>query len=207
MKIPLLDLKAQYSIIKQEVKSAVKEVLESRHFILGPKVEELERNIASYSNTKYAVGVSSGTDALLISLMALDIKPGDEIITTPFSFFSTAGVIARLYATPVFVDIDPITYNIDSQKIEASINEKTKAIIPVHLFGQCANMDPILKIAKRYSLYIIEDAAQSIGAEYKGEKAGSMGHTGIFSFFLPKILEDTGMAGWLSQITKNFTKK
>jgi dTDP-4-amino-4,6-dideoxygalactose transaminase len=195
MKIPLLDLKAQYLTIKDEIKQAIDEVLESQIFILGPKVEELERNIASYSGTKYAVGVSSGTDALLVSLMAINIKPGDEIITSPFTFFSTAGVIARLNAKPAFVDIDPITYNIDPQKIETAITNKTKAIIPVHLFGQCADMDPIMEIAKKYNLYVIEDAAQSIGAEYKGKRAGSLGDLGIFSFFPSKNLGGYGDGG------------
>ena len=201
MKIPLLDLKAQYLTIKDEIKIAIYEVLETQHFILGPKVEELERNIASYSGTKYAIGVSSGTDALLVSLMAVDIKPGDEIITSPFTFFSTAGVIARLNAKPVFVDIDPATYNIDPQKIEPAITNKTRAIIPVHLFGQCADMDPIMKIAKKYNLYVIEDAAQSIGAEYKGKKAGSMGDLGIFSFFPSKNLGGYGDGGMV--VTNN----
>jgi len=195
MQIPLLDLKAQYSTIKEEIKSAVEEVLESQQFILGPKVEELEKNIASYAGTKYAVGVSSGTDALLASLMALEIKPGDEIITSPFTFFSTAGVIARLQACPVFVDIDPKTYNIDPKKIEPAITEKTKAVIPIHLFGQCADMDPILEVAKKYNIPVIEDAAQSIGAEYKGKKAGSMGNFGIFSFFPSKNLGGYGDGG------------
>jgi len=195
MKIPLLDLKAQYSTIQDEIKAAVEEVLESQHFILGPKVEELERNIAAYSGTRYAVGVSSGTDALLVSLMALDIKPGDEVITSPFTFFSTAGAISRLNARPVFVDIDAFTYNIDPQKIESKITNKTKAIIPVHLFGQCADMDPILEVARKYGLHIIEDAAQSIGAEYKGKRAGSIGDLGIFSFFPSKNLGGYGDGG------------
>jgi len=195
MNIPLLDLKAQYATIQEEVKKAVDDVLESQVFILGPKVEELEKNIAAYSQTLYAVGVSSGTDALLVSLMALGIGPGDEVITTPFTFFATAGVISRLGARPVFVDIDPVTYNIDPAKIERAITNKTKAIIPIHLFGQCADMDPILEIAKKHNLYIIEDAAQSIGAEYKGRKAGSMGDLGIFSFFPSKNLGGFGDGG------------
>ena len=186
MRIPLLDLKAQYANIKDEVKKAVDDVLESQYFILGPKVEELERNIAAYSQTASAVGVSSGTDAPLVSLMALGIGPGDEVITTPFTFFATAGVISRLCARPVFVDIDPVTFNIDPPKIERAITKKTRAIIPIHLFGQCADMDPILEIAKKHNLCVIEDAAQSIGAEYKGRKAGSMGDLGIFSFFPSK---------------------
>jgi len=195
MKVPLLDLKAQYQAIKEEIQAAIDEVLESQQFILGPKVEELERYIAAYSGAKYGVGVSSGTDALLVSLMALEIKPGDEVITTPFTFFSTAGVIARLGARPVFVDIDPLTYNIDPRKIETAVTRRTKAIIPVHLFGQCADMSPILDIAQKCGLYVIEDAAQSLGAEYKGKKAGSMGHLGVFSFFPSKNLGGCGDGG------------
>jgi dTDP-4-amino-4,6-dideoxygalactose transaminase len=195
LKIPLLDLRAQYLTIKDEIKAAIDEVLESQHFILGPKVEELEHNIAAYSGAKYAIGVSSGTDALLVSLMAIDIRPGDEIITSPFTFFSTAGVISRLNAVPVFIDIDPITYNIDPLKIKPAITDKTKAIIPVHLFGQCADMDPIIEIAKNHNIYVIEDAAQSIGAEYKGKKAGSIGNIGIFSFFPSKNLGGYGDGG------------
>jgi len=195
MKIPLLDLKAQYLTIKDEIRAAIDEVLESQHFILGPKVEELEHSIAAYSGAKYAVGVSSGSDALLVSLMAIDVKPGDEVITSPFTFFSTAGVISRLNATPVFVDIDLITYNIDSHKIKAAITDKTKAIIPVHLFGQCADMEPIIEIAKSHNICVIEDAAQSIGAEYKGQKAGSIGNIGIFSFFPSKNLGGYGDGG------------
>lgn len=195
MKIPLLDLKAQYLTIKEEIKTAVDEVLESQHFILGQKVEELESNIAAYTGARRAIGVSSGTDALLVSLMALDIKPGDEVITSPFTFFSTAGVISRLNARPVFVDIDLVTYNIDPQKIESKITKKTKAIIPVHLFGQCADMDPILEKAREYNFKAIEDAAQSIGAEYKGKKAGAMGDLGIFSFFPSKNLGGYGDGG------------
>lgn len=207
MNVPLLDLKAQYSTIKKEIEHAIKEVLESQYLILGPKVEELEKKIAAYSETKFAVGVSSGTDALLVSLMALDIKPGDEIITTPFTFFSTAGVIARLNATPVFVDIDPITYNIDPKKIEPAVTEKTKAIIPVHLFGQCADMDPILEIAKKFSLHIVEDAAQTIGAEYKAKRAGSIGDLGIFSFFPSKNLGGYGDGGMVVTNNENLYEK
>jgi len=195
MKVPLLDLKAQYLTIKEEIRSAIDEVLESQIFILGPKVEELEKSIAAYSQTKYGIGVSSGTDALLISLMAIDIQPGDEVITTPFTFFATAGVVARLKARPVFVDIDPVTFNIDPAKIEKAITKKTKAIIPIHLFGQCADMDPIMAIANTHGLSVIEDAAQSIGAEYKGRRAGSIGHLGIFSFFPSKNLGGFGDGG------------
>jgi dTDP-4-amino-4,6-dideoxygalactose transaminase len=207
MNIPFLDLKAQYLTVKEKIESAIEEVLEAQQFILGPKVEEFEHNIVTYSGTKYAVGVSSGTDALLISLMALDINPGDEIITSPFTFFATAGSIARLGAKPVFVDIDPITYNIDPEKIENAITNKTKAIIPVHLFGQCADMEPILEIAKKYNLHVIEDAAQSIGAEYKGQKAGTMGNLGIFSFFPSKNLGGFGDGGMVITNDEDLHKK
>jgi len=195
IKIPLLDLKAQYKTIKPEIRKAVDEVFESQSFILGPKVEELEKRIAAYSDTSYGIGVSSGTDALLISLMALEIEPNDEVITTPFTFFSTAGVISRLNAIPVFVDIDPVTYNIDPGKLEAAVTRKTKALISVHLFGQCADMDPILGIASKHHLPVIEDAAQSIGAQYNHKKAGSMGDFGIFSFFPSKNLGGAGDGG------------
>ena len=195
IKIPLLDLKAQYAAIKPEIRQAVDEVFESQYFILGPKVKELERKIAVYSEADYAAGVSSGTDALLISLMALEIEPGDEIITTPFTFFSTAGVISRLNAIPKFVDIDPLTYNMDPEKIESTLTRRTRAIIPIHLFGQCADMDPILRIASKHHIPVIEDAAQSIGAQYKHKKAGSMGTLGIFSFFPSKNLGGAGDGG------------
>jgi len=195
MQVPLLDLKAQYASIKEEIRAALDEVLESQLFILGPKVEELEKKIAAYSNVKHAVGVSSGSDALLISLMALGIGPGDEVITSPFTFFATAGVIARLRAVPVFVDIDPVTYNIDPEKIEAAVTPRTKAIIPIHLFGQCADMQPIMEIAAKHGLIVIEDAAQSLGAEYRGRRAGAIGHLGIFSFFPSKNLGGFGDGG------------
>lgn len=207
MKVPLLDLKAQYQTIKDEVVPAVNEVLESQYFILGPKVVELEKKVSAYSDVPYAAGVSSGSDALLVALMALDIQPGDEVITTPFTFFSTAGVISRLNATPVFVDIDPVTYNIDPAKIESAVTRKTKAIIPVHLYGQCADMDPLIEIAEKYNIAIIEDAAQSIGAEYKGKKAGSMGEIGIFSFFPSKNLGGCGDGGMVVTRDESLYKK
>lgn len=197
--VPLLDLKAQYATIRQDVERALKEVVESQYFILGPKVKELEKKIATYSHCNHAVGVSSGTDALLIALMAIDIKPGDEVITTPFSFFATAGVIARLNAKPVFVDIQDDTYNLNPSKIESAISGKTRAIIPVHLFGQMAEMDPIMEIANKYNLYVIEDAAQAIGSEDdKGQRAGSVGHMGCFSFFPSKNLGGFGDAGMVT---------
>jgi len=197
MKVPLLDLKAQYATIKNEVFAAVAGVLESQVCIGGPKVAELEQKIAAISDCKYAVGVSSGTDALLCSLMALGIGAGNEVITTPFTFFATAGSIARTGATPVFVDIDLHSYNIDPVLIEQAITPRTRAILPVHLFGQMCDMDPIMDIANRHALYVIEDAAQSITATYKGRKAGSMGTVGCFSFFPSKNLGAAGDGGMI----------
>jgi len=206
--VPLLDLKAQYNTIRTEIEPVIKEVVESQYFILGPKVTELEENVAKYSNTKFAIGVSSGTDALLIALMALDLEPGDEVITTPYSFFATAGIIARLGATPVFADIDPVTYNINPQLIEEKITDKTKAIIPVHLYGQMADMEPIMKIAKKHNLRVIEDAAQAIGSEYKdGSRAGSIGDIGCFSFFPSKNLGGFGDAGMVVTNNEDFSEK
>jgi dTDP-4-amino-4,6-dideoxygalactose transaminase len=211
MKVPLLDLKRQYATIKNEVLRATEEIYESQYFILGPKVETLESEIARYSRTAHAVGVSSGTDALLISLMAAGIKSGDRVITTPYSFFATAGAITRLGAHPVFADIDGNTYNISPETTEAVIHgmtateqRKLKAIIPVHLFGQSADMDPILAIAKTYGLTVIEDAAQAIGAEYKGRRAGSMGEMGCFSFFPSKNLGAFGDGGMVTTNSKEF---
>ena len=195
--IPLLDLKAQYATIKDEVLVAVAEVLESQVCIGGPKVARLEEQIAALSDCKYAVGVSSGTDALLCSLMSLNIGLGDEVITTPFTFFATAGSIARTGATPVFVDIDPKTFNIDPELIEAAVTARTKAIMPVHLFGQMCEMDAIMAIAVKHKLYVIEDAAQSISATYKGRKAGSIGTVGCFSFFPSKNLGAAGDGGMI----------
>jgi dTDP-4-amino-4,6-dideoxygalactose transaminase len=205
MKIPLLDLKAQLQTIEKEVKDAVNDVIGSTRYIMGPKVEELEQKIAEYTGVRYATGVSSGTDALLISLMALDITPGDLVITTPFSFFATAGVIARLNATPVFVDIDSDTYNMSPAALhrwfesEPDKRTKVKAIIPVHLYGQCADMDPILEISEKYRIPVVEDAAQAIGAQYSSKtgikKAGAMGTVGCFSFFPSKNLGGIGDGG------------
>jgi dTDP-4-amino-4,6-dideoxygalactose transaminase len=197
MKVPLLDLKAQYATIKNEVLAAVADVLESQVCIGGPKVAELEQKIAALCGTKYAVGASSGTDALLNSMMSLDIGPGDEVITTPFTFFATAGCIARTGAKPVFVDIDSRTYNIDPGLIEAAVTPRTKAIVPVHLFGQMAEMDPIMEIAGRHGLAVIEDAAQAISATYKGRQAGSIGTVGCFSFFPSKNLGGVGDGGMI----------
>jgi dTDP-4-amino-4,6-dideoxygalactose transaminase len=195
MAIPLVDLKAQFENIKDEINNAIQEVLESQWFILGTKVQELEEKIADYCHAKYGVGVASGSDAILLALMAIDIGTDDEVITTPFTFFATAGSVSRLGAKPVFVDIDPRTYNINPQLIEEKITPRTKAIIPVHLYGQCADMDPILEIAEKHELYIIEDAAQAIGAKYKDRYAGSIGHIGCLSFFPTKNLGGYGDGG------------
>ncbi len=193
--VPLLDLKAQFVTIQNEIREAIDGVLESQRFILGSEVEALEDDIADYSNCAYGVGVSSGSDALLIALIALDIKPGDEIITTPYTFFATAGVIHRLGAKPVFVDIEPETFNIDPQQIEKAVTPNTKAILPVHLYGQCAEMDSIMAIAEKHGLPVIEDAAQAIGAEHRGRRAGSIGTMGCFSFFPSKNLGGFGDGG------------
>lgn len=195
MQVPLLDLRAQYASIKDEVLAKINEVLDSQRCIGGPLIEELEQAVAEVSGCRYAVGVSSGTDALLASLMALNIGPGDEVITTPFTFFATAGSIFRTGARPVFVDIDPKTYNIDPARIEAAITKNTKAIMPVHLFGQMADMDAIMQIAGKFSLAVIEDAAQAISSSYKGRKAGEMGTCGCFSFFPSKNLGGIGDGG------------
>ena len=193
--VPLLDLKAQYASLRDEIREAIDRVLESQQCINGPEVSQFEKEVARYSQARHCIGVSSGTDALLLSLMALDVGAGDEVVTTPYTFFATAGSISRLGAKPTFVDIDPVTFNIDSAKIEAAITPRTKAIMPVHLFGQCADMEPILAVAKKRKLAVIEDAAQAIGSEYKGKRAGSMGTVGCFSFFPSKNLGAVGDAG------------
>ncbi|HLE86569.1 MAG TPA: DegT/DnrJ/EryC1/StrS family aminotransferase [Candidatus Brocadiaceae bacterium] len=195
MKITSLDLRRQYESIRDEINNAVLEVIDSRSFILGPFVESFEHSIAKFCYAKHAIGVSSGTDAILLALMACGIKNGDEVITTPFTFFATAGSIARLGAVPVFVDIDPSTYNIDVSKIASAVNKKTKAILPVHLYGQCADMDAILEVARANRLMVVEDAAQAIGAVYKGQNAGTMGNVGCFSFYPTKNLGGYGDGG------------
>lgn len=195
MKVPLLDLKAQYQSIKADIDSAVAKVMMSQNFILGPLVEECERAIAKYAQCSHAVGVSSGTDALVVCLMAAGIGRGDEVITTPYTFFATAGSIARVGAKPVFVDIDPTTYNLDVTQIEAKLTPKTRAIMPVHLFGQMADMEAIMRIAEKHGVEVIEDAAQAIGAEHGRRHAGSIGHYGCFSFFPSKNLGGAGDGG------------
>lgn len=197
-RVPLIDLKRQYHSIKEEIDSAIQDVLENQAFILGPQVKEFEKLFASYCNTKHAIGVSSGTDALLLALKSLGIGNGDEVITSPFTFFATVGSICNTGATPVFADIDPESYNIRPDLIEKRINKNTKAIIPVHLYGQCADMAPILEIAKKHNIKVIEDAAQSIGAEYKDRKSGSMGDLGCFSFFPSKNLGGFGDGGMVT---------
>jgi len=196
--IPLLDLQAQYRSIKPEIDAAVERVIESQRFILGPEVEALEAEIAAYSGCAYAIGVSSGSDALLVALMALGIRPGDEVITSAYSFFATAGAVARLGARPVFVDIDPLTFNLNPAEVDAVITERTRAIIPVHLFGQMAEMNAIMAAAQRHGVSVVEDAAQAIGSEHRGRRAGSIGNVGCFSFFPTKNLGGFGDGGMVT---------
>lgn len=207
MKIPVLDLSAQYRSIEREIDEAIREVVGGGRFILGPNVKELEKEIAAYCGCEFGVGVASGTDALLLSLLALGIGPGDEVITTPFSFVATASSISRTGATPVFVDIDPPTYNIDPTKIEEKITERTKAILPVHLYGQPAAMQPIMNLADRYHLRVVEDCAQAIGAEYRGRKVGSFGDIGCFSFYPTKNLGAYGDGGMVVTDDPGITEK
>ena len=197
MKVPLLDLKAQHQGIREEVLAEVGEVLDSQVCILGPKVEELEERVAALSDCRHGVGVSSGTDAILAALMALEIGAGDEVIVPAFTFFATAGCVSRVGATPVFVDVDPRTYNMDPRLIERAITPRTKAIIPVHLFGQMCDMDAIMEVAGPHNLWVIEDAAQAISATYKGRKAGSIGAVGCLSFYPTKNLGGAGDGGML----------
>lgn len=196
MRVPLLDLKPQYKLLKKDLDEALIRVAESQYFILGAEVEKMEQAFSQYLKCNYALGVSSGTDALLIALMALDIKPGDEVIVPAYSFFATAGVVSRLHAVPVFADIDPVTFNIDPDEIRRKITRKTKAIIPVHLYGQSAAMDEIMEIAKSKKIKVIEDAAQAIGAQFKDERpVGTIGDIGCFSFFPSKNLGCFGDGG------------
>jgi dTDP-4-amino-4,6-dideoxygalactose transaminase len=195
MNVPLLDLQAQYASLRDEVRPAIERVLESQRFVLGDEVRRLESSIAEYCQAKHAVGCASGSDALLLALMALDIKAGDEVVTTPFSFFATGSCIARLGARPVFVDIDPATYNLDVSQVADVITSRTRAIIPVHIYGQCAEMDPLLALGERHGIPVIEDAAQAIGATEHGRRAGSMGAIGCFSFYPTKNLGGAGDGG------------
>jgi len=198
MQVPLLDLKGQYAELKEEILREIEAVCDTQHFILGERVERLEKEIAHYCGCPHACGVSSGSDALILCLMAEGIGPGDEVITTPFTFFATAGAISRVGAKPVFVDIDPRVFNIDPALIEAKLTKRTKAIIPVHLFGQSADMNPIMEIAQKRNLIVIEDAAQAIGSEYEGRRVGSIGHYGCFSFFPSKNLGCFGDGGMVT---------
>jgi len=196
MKVPLLDLKPQYHSLKKEIDEAIARVVESQYFIMGPDVAKLEEEINQYLGCKYSVGVTSGTDALLLALMAIGIKPGDEVIVPTYSFFATAGVVARLNAIPVFTDVYPVTFNIDPKDFQKRITSKTKAVIPVHLYGQSAAMDEVIAIAKKYNLKVIEDCAQAIGTQYKdGKFVGTIGDIGCFSFFPSKNLGGFGDGG------------
>jgi dTDP-4-amino-4,6-dideoxygalactose transaminase len=197
-KVPLLDLQAQYGTIRGEIRAAIDRVCDTQYFIMGPEVKALEEEISAFCGVRHAVGVSSGTDALLAALMAIGLRPGDEVITTPFTFFATVGAIVRLGGRPVFADIDPETCNIDAVQAVSKISRQTKAIIPVHLFGQCADMDPLLKAAGDHHVHVIEDAAQAIGAhDEKGRQAGTLGDIGCFSFFPSKNLGAFGDGGMI----------
>ncbi len=213
MKVPFFELNTQFQMLEEEIKQALSDVFKTQQFILGPKVEEFESVIAKYCQTNFAIGVASGSDAILLALIALGIGYGEEVIIPSFTFFATAGSVSRTGAKPVFVDIDPDTYNIDPAKIEEKINSKTKAIIPVHLFGQCADMNPILDIAKKKNIYVIEDAAQAIGALYKpysnceAKKAGQMGDLGCFSFYPTKNLGGFGDGGMVVTNNPNLAEK
>jgi dTDP-4-amino-4,6-dideoxygalactose transaminase len=206
---PMLDLRAQYATIREEVLAAVTQVFENQAFVLGKEVEGLETEIAAYCRTPHAIACASGTDALILALMALDIGPGDEVITVPYTFFATASSIARVGATPVFVDILDDTMNMDPDKLAAVLvrHPKAKAVIPVHLFGACADMDPILEVAARHGVAVIEDSAQSIGATYKGRIAGSMGVIGCFSFFPTKNLGGCGDGGIMTTSDPSLAKR
>lgn len=193
--VPLLDLEAQYRPLRDEILAAMTRVCDGQRFIMGPEVEGLERELASYLDVREAIAVSSGTDAILAALMVLGIGPGDEVVTTTYSFFATAGCVARVGATPVFVDIDPVTFNLEPAAVRAALTPRTRAIMPVHLYGLCADMDPITAAAREHGIAVIEDAAQAIGATYKKRQAGSIGTIGCFSFFPSKNLGAFGDGG------------
>ena len=198
--VPLLDLKAQHSSIREEVLAEITRVIDSQKFILGDDVKHLEQEIAPYCGAKYAIGCASGSDALFLALLALDLKPGDEVLTTPYTFFATVGAICRAGAVPVFVDVEPDTFNMDMSQVSAILDShpKIRAIIPIHLFGACADMDPLNELAAARGITVIEDAAQSIGSEYKGRRAGSLGDMACFSFFPSKNLGGYGDGGMLT---------
>lgn len=219
MKVPMLDLKAQFITIEKELRQAIDGVLDTQRFIMGGEVIGLEEQIAEYSQTQFGIGCASGSDALLLALMAINIQPGDAVITTPYTFFATGGAVSRLNAIPIFVDIDPETYNIDPQKIEEVFSghhplkdklppkEKIKAVIPVHLYGQITHMDEIMEVSKKHNLIVIEDAAQAIGSEYKGKRAGTIGHFGCFSFFPSKNLGCMGDGGMVVTNDSDYAEK
>ncbi len=207
MKVPLLDLKEQNEALRPEIEAALGRVLDTNGFILSGEVAELECELAGYCGTKYAIGCASGSDAILLALMALDVGPGDEVITTPYSFFATVSAITRLGATAVFVDIDPVTYNLDVNQVEARITAQTKAIEPVHLYGQCADMAALREISERHGIPLVEDAAQAIGAEEDGVRAGAMGAIGAFSFYPSKNLGGMGDGGFMTTNDDALAKK
>ncbi|MFN2531702.1 MAG: DegT/DnrJ/EryC1/StrS family aminotransferase [Pyrinomonadaceae bacterium] len=207
MNVPLIDLRGQHELVRSELTSAILRVLDSQQFVLGAEVENFESKIAEYCSTEFAIGCASGSDALLLALMALDVGDGDEVITTPFTFFATGAAITRLRALPRFVDIEPDTYNLDPTKVEEAITPRTKAILPVHLYGQCANMQPLLEISKRRGVPIVEDAAQAIGAQDKGHQAGSMGALGCFSFYPTKNLGAAGDGGMIVTNTREYSDR
>jgi dTDP-4-amino-4,6-dideoxygalactose transaminase len=207
MQVPFIDLKPQYMHLRAEIHSAIERVMASQAYILGEDEQTLSKEVAEYTQTKYGIACASGSDALLLALMALEIGAGDEVITTSYSFFATAGAIARVGARPRFVDIELKTYNIDVSKIEESINEHTRAIMPVHLFGQCADMDAILEVSERYEIPVVEDAAQAIGASDKGRRAGSLGDIGCFSFYPTKNLGGAGDGGMLTTTSESLAER
>jgi dTDP-4-amino-4,6-dideoxygalactose transaminase len=208
MKVPLLDLKPQYNLLKKELDEALLSVAESQRFILGPVVEKMEKKFCDFLKCEHALGVSSGTDALLVALMAIDIKPGDKVIVPAYSFFATAGVVARLNAIPVFADIDPVTFNINPDDFKKKISANTKAVIPVHLYGQSCEMDTIMEIAEKHNIKVIEDAAQAIGTQYKdGKCVGTIGDIGCFSFFPSKNLGCFGDGGLVTTNNRELADK
>jgi dTDP-4-amino-4,6-dideoxygalactose transaminase len=207
MKVPLLDLSEQNQTLRPEIEAALGRVLDTNAFILGGEVQALEKELADYCGTKYAIGCASGSDALLLALMALDISAGDEVITTPYSFFATASAVTRLGAVPVFVDIDPATYNLDISQVEGKITERTRAIQPVHLYGQCADMTGLRSVAEKYGIPIVEDAAQAIGAEENGSRAGAMSEIGCFSFYPSKNLGGMGDGGFMTTNDDELARK
>jgi dTDP-4-amino-4,6-dideoxygalactose transaminase len=205
--VPLLDLEAQYLPLRDEILAAITRVCDSQRFIMGPEVEGLERELASYLEVPEAIAVSSGTDALLAAFMVLGLGPGDEVVTSTYSFFATAGCVARVGATPVLVDIDPATFNLDPAGVRAAVTPRTRAIVPVHLYGLCADMDPIMDVARARGIPVIEDAAQAIGATYKGRQAGSIGTLGCFSFFPSKNLGAFGDGGLITTSDRALAKE